>query len=81
MAGRTRSHAQHSDLPPPPADPTPKQGRQPDLNNHHAKEVPEHRRGKEPMITEADDDTNLGELTRRTKLLKDVIGAIQTTII
>ena len=32
------------------------------------------------MITEVDDDTNLGELERRTKLLEDVIGAVQTMV-
>ena len=32
------------------------------------------------MITEADDGTNLGELTHCTDQLEDVIGAVQTTV-
>ena len=32
------------------------------------------------MITEADDDTNLGELTRHTEQLEDVIEAVQTMV-
>ena len=80
MARRTRSHAQHSNLPPPSADPVQEQGGQQDLNNLYAKEVPEHRPGKEPMVVEANDDANLGGLTRRTKRLEDMIGAVQTTV-
>ena len=32
------------------------------------------------MIIETDDDTNLGELARRTERLEDMIGAIQTMV-
>ena len=32
------------------------------------------------MITEADDNTNLGELKRRTEQLEDVIGAVQMMV-
>ena len=60
MARRTRSQAPYSDLPPPSADPTKEQGRQADINDNRAKEVPEHCPRKEPMITEVDEDTNLG---------------------
>ena len=80
MTRRTRSQAQHSDLPPPPADPTQEQGRQSDLNDNHAEDVPEHRLGKEPMIIEADNGTNLGDLTCCTEQLEDVIGVVQTTV-
>ena len=76
MARRTRSHIQHSDLPPATVDPVQEQGGQQDLNNLHAEEVPEHRPGKEPMAVTADNDANLGQLTRRTELLEDVIGAV-----
>ena len=80
MARKTRYHAQNSDLPPPSIDPIQEQGVQPDLNDHNAEEVLEHRPRKEPMITEADNDTNLGELTRYNERLEDVIGATQTTV-
>ena len=80
MARRTRSHAQHFDLPPAAVNPFQEQGGQQDLNSLHAEEVPEHRPGKDSMIVAADDDANLGELTRRTERLKDVIRAIQMTV-
>ena len=66
MARRTRPEAPHSDLP--------------DLNDNHANEVPKHCLGKEQMIIEADDDTNLGEFTRQTERLEDVIEAVQITV-
>ena len=50
------------------------------MNDHHAEEVSEHYPGKEPMIFEADDGANLGELTHHTELLEDVIEAVQTTV-
>ena len=80
MARRTRSHAQHFDAPPAATDPVQEQGGQQDLNNLDTEEVLEHRPGKEPMIVVADEDANLGELTRRIERLEDVIGAIQTTV-
>ena len=80
MVRRTRSHAQHSDLPPPSVDPIQEQGGQQDLNNLHVEEAPEHRPRKEPMVIEADDSANLGELTRRTERLVDMIEAVQTTV-
>ena len=80
MARRTRSHTQHSDLPPLSVDPIPEQGSQPDLNDHHAEEALKHCPGKKLMIVEANDGTNLGELKCRTERLENVIGAIQTTI-
>ena len=80
MARKTRSHAQHSDLPPPSADPVQKPGGQQDLNNLHAEEVQEHRPGKEQMVVEANDGANLRELTCCTERLEDVIGAVQTTV-
>ena len=80
MARRTRCHAQHSNLPPPSADPVQEQGGQQDLNNLYAEEVPEHHPGKEPMVVDADDDANLRELMHRTERLKDMIGAIQTMV-
>ena len=43
-------------------------------------EVPEHRPGKKPMTVAADNGIDLGELTRRTERMEDVIGAVQTTI-
>ena len=75
MERRTRSHTQHSDLPPPSANPIQEQGNQQDLNSLHTEEV----HGKEPMAI-ADDGANLGELTRHAKLLEEVIGAVQSTI-
>ena len=81
MAKRTRSYAQHSDLPPPSVDPIQEQGGQQDLNNLYAEEVSKHRPGKEPMTVEVDDGANLGELTRCTERLEDVIGAVQTMVI
>ena len=80
MARKTRSHTQHSDLPPPSPNPVQEQGGQQDLNDHHAEEVLEHRLGKEPMTIEADDGANLGELTSRTEQLEDVIRVVQTTV-
>ena len=80
MAGRTRSHAQHSDLPPLSSDLVQEQGGQQDLNNLHAEEVLKHHPGKESMAVEADNDANLGELTRHTEQLEDVIRAVQTMI-
>ena len=80
MARRTRSQAQHFGLPPPPADPTQEHDGQPNLNNNCAEEVQEHCPGKKLMITEADDNTNLEELTRRINRLEDMIGTVQTTI-
>ena len=50
------------------------------MNNLHMEEVPEHRPGKELMAVANDDDAILGELTRRTECLDDVIGAIQTKV-
>ena len=76
MARRTRSHAQHSDLPPPSAYPVQEQGGQQDLNNLYADEVLEHCPGKETMAVKADDGANLGELTCRTEQLEDVIRVI-----
>ena len=35
---------------------------------------------KKSMVVDADDNANLGELTRRTERLEDVIGAVQTTV-
>ena len=32
------------------------------------------------MVVGVDDDANLGELTRRTERLKDMIGAVQSTV-
>ena len=62
MARRTKSNAWHSDLPAPSADPVQEQGGQQDLNNLHAEEFLEYRPRKEPMVVEADDGANLGEL-------------------
>ena len=76
MVGRTRSHAQHSDLPPSSADPVQEQSGQQDLNNLHVEEVFEYRPGKELIAVDADDDANLGELMRSIERLEDVIGAI-----
>ena len=67
-------------MPPVAIDPVPEQGSQQDLNNLHAEEVPEHRPGKELMTVAVDNDANLGELTRRTERLEDVIRAVQMTI-
>ena len=80
MARRTRSHAQHSDLPLASTDPIQEQGKQQDLNNLHAEEVLEHHPGKEPMVVDVDDNANLGELTHHTERLEDVIGAVQMTV-
>ena len=80
MTKRPRSHAQHFDLPPPSIDLIQEQGGQLDLNDHRAKEASEHRPRKEPVIVEADDGTNLRELTRRIEWLEDVIGAVQITV-
>ena len=74
------SHAQHSDVQPAIADLIQEQGGQQDLNNLHAEEVPEHRPGKELMTVAADDNANLGELTRRTERPEDMIGAVQTIV-
>ena len=80
MTRRTESYAQHSNLRPRSVDPVQEQGDQPDLNYHCAKKAPEHCLGKESMIIEEDDGTNLGELTRRTELLEDVIRVVQATV-
>ena len=80
MARRTRSHTQHSNLPPLSVDPVQEQSGQQDLNDHHAKEVLEHRHGKEPMTIKVNDNANLGALMRRTEWLEDVIGAVQTIV-
>ena len=80
MARRTRSHTQHSDAPPPAAEPVPKQGGQQDVNKLHVEEVPEHRLGKESMTVAADNGIDLGEIMRRIERMEDVIGAIQTTV-
>ena len=80
MARKTRFYAQYSNLPPPSTEPIQEQGSQLDLNDYPAEEVLEHRPGKEPMTIKVDDGTNLGELTRRTERLGDVIGAVQRTI-
>ena len=63
MAKRTRPHAQQSDLPPLFVDPIYEQGGKHDLNNLHAEEVLEYRLGKEPMVINANDSANLGDLT------------------
>ena len=78
MARRTKYQVQHSDLPPSSSDPIQEQGDQPNLNDHHAEEASKHRHGKDPMIVEANDGTNL--LTRCTERLEDVISAVQTTV-
>ena len=80
MARRTKSQAQHFDLPPPSTDPVQEQSGHQDLNNLHAEEVPEHRPGKQPMVIDPNDNCNLGELTYRTELLEDMIGAVQMTV-
>ena len=80
MTRRTKSHAQHSDAPPPTAEPIHEQGSQQDMNDLHMKELPKHRLRKEPMTIVPDNGIDLGDLTRRTEWVEDVIGVVQTTI-
>ena len=80
MTRRTRSHAQHSDAPPPATEPIPGQGGQQDVNNLHVEEVPEHCPGKEPMTVALDNGFDLGDLMRRTERVEDVIGVVQTMV-
>ena len=49
------------------------------MNDLHMEELPEHRLGNEPMII-PDNGINLGDLTRRTERVEDMIGAVQTTV-
>ena len=79
MARITRSQAQHFDLPPTPANPTQEEGGLSNLNDNHAEDVLKHHPRKEPMITRADNGTNLGDLTRHTERLEKLAYAVVNT--
>ena len=43
-------------------------------------ELPEHRPGKEPMTFVPDNGIDLGDITRHTERVEDMIGAVQSIV-
>ena len=80
MTRRTRSHAQHSDALPPTAEPISEQGGHQNMNDLHMGDLPEHRPGKKPMTFVPDNGIDLGDITRRTERVEDMIEAFQSTV-